>query len=444
MKESHSHDINPESETPYWWQAAAPETDKGESPPPRCDVAIVGSGYTGLTAALYLATSGRQVVVLDREAIGFGASTRNGGIASGNLRLGVSQAKQQFGEDKARQFFNEGVAARNHLRDLIATNNIDCDYHLNGRFTGALTHKDLQNMSREVELFSELTGIEAYAVEQENVSQYIGSEAYVGGIVRTDIAHFHPGKFHHGLLTATRQAGASVLGYCGVEHIEKNDNRSGFNLQTARGQLQADEVIMATNGYNGKSLNRWLSKRIVPVKSRIIVTEALSKNLIATLAPNLRAMGENRKLFRYFRPGPEGDRMIFGSREPLVDGGLQKAVEHVRQGMVGVFPELGDAQIESSWAGNVAFSRSELPLLFQHEGIHYAMGYCGSGTVWAPWFGKQLAEHLISKNNFSEHSQPSLFFGEAPPAIPLYYGKPWFLPAAMAWEGLQDRLQGRH
>lgn len=442
MKTDNSNDKHSDSEIPYWWQAAPPEADHSESPPERCDVAIVGSGYTGMTAALYLAAARRNVVVLDREALGFGASTRNGGIASGNLRLGVEQAKQQFGKEKARRFFGEGVAARDHLRDLITTHNIDCDYQMNGRFTGALTENDLQNMSREVERFSELTGVEAYAVGQNQVSQYIGTDIYVGGIVRTDIAHFHPGKFHRGLLTAAREKGARVIGYCGVEQIEKQNTGAGFRLQTARGTLHADDVIMATNGYNQKSLNSWLTKRIVPVRSRIIVTEAVSKNLIATLSPNLRAMGENRKLFRYFRPGPDGDRMIFGSREPLVDGGPDKAVEHVRRGMIGVFPELADAEIESSWGGNVAFSRSELPLLFQHDGIHYAMGYCGSGTVWAPWFGKQLAQRIIAKGRQAQ--QQSLFFGEPPMAIPLYNGKPWFIPAAMAWEGLQDRLQGRH
>ena len=134
--------------------------------------------------------------------------------------------------------------------------------------------------------------------------------------------------------------------------------------------------------------------------------------------------------------------MIFGSREPLLNTNLEKAIEHVRRGMVGVFPDLADAQVESSWAGNVAFSRSELPLLFQHDGIHYAMGYCGSGTVWAPWFGKQLAEKIITKDQQAQ--QQSLFFGEPPAAIPLYNGRPWFIPAAMAWEGIQDRLQGRH
>ncbi len=434
---------HPDDEIPYWWHAAPPEPDSNVSLPARCDVAIVGSGYTGLTAALYLASAGRDVVVLDREAIGFGASTRNGGIASGNLRLSASQAKQQYGETKARKLFAEGVSARDHLHELITTHDIDCDYQLNGRFTGALTDSDLQKMARETELFSAMTGIEAYAIEQNQVSQYIGSDVYVGGIVRPDIAHFHPGKFHLGLLKAARQAGTFVTGYCGVDQISKTHSDGKFTLQTAHGSVLANEVIMATNGYNQKTLNNWLSKRIVAVRSRIIVTEALSKNLIATLAPNLRAMGENRRLFRYFRPGPEGDRMIFGSREPIIQGSLDKAIEHVRQGMIGIFPDLASANIQSSWAGNVAFSRSELPLIFQHDGIHYAMGYCGSGTVWAPWFGKQLADKLIARDGHSSTQPESLFFGEPPAAIPLYNGRPWFLPAAMAWEGLQDRLQGR-
>lgn len=446
--ENPPHEDGANTEVPFWWHAAPREADSGDAPPGDCDVAIVGAGYTGLTAGLYLANAGYKVVVLDRETPGYGASSRNGGIASGNLRLGIAQAQQQFGNDKARKIFQEGVDARTHLRELINTYNIDCDYHLNGRFTGALTQKDLEKMSHDIDRFSQFTGVDAYAVNASDVSQYIGSELYVGGVVRTDIAHFHPGKMHLGLLAACRKAGATVCGFCNVEAIDELTNKQAFSdreftVRTNRGSITATEVIMATNGYNDSSLDNWLSKRIVPVTSRIVVTESLSENLVATLAPGLRAMGENRNLFRYFRPGPDGDRMIFGSREPILGSGVDKAVEHVRRGMVEVFPELSNARVESSWSGYVAFSRAQLPLLFEQNGIHYAAGYCGSGTVWAPWFGKLVAEKIIANNN-SEVLPESQFYCEPPAAVPLYNGKPWFLPAAMMWEGLQDRLKGRN
>ena len=443
------------TEIPFWWHAAPREADTGDGPPDDCDVAIVGAGYTGLTAALYLANAGYKVVVLDREAPGHGASSRNGGIASGNLRLGVEQAQQQYGEATARKIFQEGVEARTHLGQLIRDYNIDCDYHLNGRFTGALTEKDLQKMSYDIDRFSQFTGIEAYAVNSSEVSQYIGSELYVGGVVRTDIAHFHPGKMHLGLLAASRKAGAIVCGFCNVEAINSlstdtktatsNNHTRRFSIRTNRGSVSACDVIMATNGYNDSTLDNWLTKRIVPVTSRIVVTESLSENLVATLAPGLRAMGENRNLFRYFRPGPDGDRMIFGSREPIMGSGVDQAVEHVRRGMVEVFPELAQAKVESSWSGYVAFSRAQLPLLFEQKGIHYATGYCGSGTVWAPWFGKLVAEKIIVRNKGEPQPESqSQFYCEPPAAIPLYNGKPWFLPAAMMWEGFQDKLKGRN
>ena len=214
MESSHHHtDLN-NVEIPFWWQAAPLEEDNGEMPPESCDVVIAGSGYTGLTAALYLAKAGCNVVVLDRDAPGYGASSRNGGIASGNLRIGINEARERFGDDKARELFQESVAARTHLRALINDYNIDCDYQLNGRFTGALTHKDLEHMTRDIECFSNFTGVEAYAVNSTDLPQYIGSELYVGGIVRTDIAHFHPGKLHRGLLKAARNAGARIIGHC--------------------------------------------------------------------------------------------------------------------------------------------------------------------------------------------------------------------------------------
>ena len=111
--------------------------------------------------------------------------------------------------------------------------------------------------------------------------------------------------------------------------------------------------------------------------------------------------------------------------------------------MVDVFPDLEKVTVESSWAGFVAFSRAELPLLFKHSGIHYAAGYCGSGTVWAPWFGKLVAEKILATRN-GDTSPVSAFFCDPPSPLPLYNGKPWFLPAAMVWEGMKDKMQGRH
>ncbi len=452
---------NRHPEEPYWWRDSPPAVMAQQEVQPNCDVVIVGAGYTGLTSALILATAGCSVQVFDSANPGYGASTRNGGITSGNLRLNATAALKQLGETRAKAVFAESVNARTYLRNLIEEHNIDCDYQLTGRFTGAMTHRDLESMARESEVFARLSGIEPAVIKQAELSNYVGSETYVGGIYREDIGHLHPAKFHAGLLKAVMQRGGVVHANTPITKIIQTTDTKRLlhksqtvTLRSSRGDVSAAHVLIATNGYSG-SFNPWINRRIVPVRSRIVVTEKLSRNLISTLIPGLRAMGENRNLYRYYRPTPDGERLLFGSREPAFYRSHAQAVEHVRQGMAGVFPELKDVAVSSSWAGNVAFSRSHLPLLFNHEGIYYAMGYCGSGTVWAPWFGRKVAESILDEINgpgierkkagMSSNAPKiqSALAGQPPAAVPFYRGNPWFLPAAILWNGLQDKRHGR-
>ena len=441
---------------PFWWQDAPLDQGLQQDLQAESDAVIIGAGYTGLTAAITLAKAGKSVQVFEKEQPGFGASSRNGGITSGNLALGVSAAIKKYGKQKATEIFKEGVTARQHLRELINDNQIECDYQLTGRFTGALTTADLDNMSKESELLQSLTDIELSIVQKNDLNDHIGSAAYVGGIDRADIGHFHPGKFHRGLLLAARKAGVLVHGETPVtsvdtKHGETADKNGLLHVTSSRGSVAAQQVLVATNGY-GDDSNPWIQRRVVPVVSRIVVTEKLSRNLVSSLMPNLRAMGENRKLYRYFRPSPDGERIVFGSREPILNNTEERAIEHIRKGMVDIFPEVKDAVIDYSWGGYVAFNRASLPLLFEREGLHYAMGYCGSGTVWAPWMGRLAAERMLNKMSTSirdiENLQPgdpgySSVAANAPAAIPLYNGKPWFLPFTLGWYGFEDRRKGR-
>ena len=212
---------------PFWWQDAPLEDSIQQAVETESDAVIIGAGYTGLTAALTLAKAGKSVQVFEKEQPGFGASSRNGGITSGNLALGVSAAIKKYGRQRAAEIFNEGVSARQHLRELISENHIDCDYQLTGRFTGALTTADLDSMCKETELLQSLTNIELSVVQKNELGDHIGSQAYVGGIDRTDIGHFHPGKFHRGLLIAARKAGVIVHGKTPVSGVENKQGASG-------------------------------------------------------------------------------------------------------------------------------------------------------------------------------------------------------------------------
>lgn len=420
---------------PYWWEAAAPQSVPHQDIELECEVAIVGAGYTGLTAALTLATAGKSVQVFDKDKTGAGASSRNGGITSDSLRVSLSEAIEHYGSDKACAMFIEAQTARQHLKDLITEHNIECDYVLSGLFAGALTQSDFDSMKREAEFLNSKTGMEPTIVNSNMLQDYVGSTKYAGGISNNTIGTIHPAKLVAGLSKAATKAGSRVHAETAVLNIKKN--AGNFLVETARGTCTAKNVIVATNGYTDAS-DKWLRRRLVPVKSRIVVTEELSPNLVNTLMPQARAMGERKKLYRYFRPTPDGKRILMGGREPPFSHNADHAIEHGRKALASIFPQLDGADITHSWTGNVAFSRRNVPQFFTHDGIHYAVGYCGSGTVWAPWLGKKAAQKILG-----DPDAKTQFETTPPPTIPFYNGKPWFLPAVIAGYGIQDWWNSR-
>jgi glycine/D-amino acid oxidase-like deaminating enzyme len=420
---------------PYWWEAAAPQSVQPQDLALECDVAIVGAGYTGLTAAVTLAKAGKSVQVFDKDKVGAGASSRNGGITSGNLRISLSQAIKRYGEEKACELFIEAQSARQHLKELITEHKIDCDYVLSGLFTGALTESDFNSMKRETELLNNKTGMAPTIVSSSMLQDYIGSTKYIGGISNDTIGTIHPAKLVAGLGKAAAKAGTGIHAETAVLSIKKNADH--FIINTERGSCAAKNVIVATNGYTDAS-DKWLRRRLVPVKSRIVVTEELSPNLVHALMPQARAMGERKKLYHYFRPTPDGKRILMGGREPPISNNADHVIEHGRKALISIFPQLKGVDISHSWSGNVAFSRNKVPQFFTHNGIHYAVGYCGSGTVWAPWLGKKAALKILS-----DPGARTQFETSPPPSIPFYNGKPWFIPAVIAGYGIQDWLNSK-
>ncbi len=417
---------------PYWWEQAPPESVSDTVPAPVCDVVVVGAGYAGLGAALTLARAGRSVQVFDRQRPGEGASTRNGGIASGNLHISFAAMIRAFGVARATAVYAEGKAAREDLARFLANEGIECDFQAVGRFTGAVRAAHYETLAREAELLERHLGIGAYAVPRAEQHLEIGSEFYHGGVVRPDIGGLHPGKLHAGLLARVRDAGARVLGRTAVLDVRRE--RGGFDVTTARGRVRAADVVVATNGYGDES-DAWLRRRLVPAASRIIATEPLRAEVMSRALPRSRMMGETRRLFHYYRPSPDRTRILFGGRDTPWRGREAQATADLARHLVALFPELRGVAISHSWNGNVAFNRDRLPRLFVRDGVHYAVGFCGSGVVWARWLGTKAALRILG-----DADARSAFEGEPPRAVPLYRGRPWFLPLTQAWMGARDRF----
>lgn len=421
---------------PYWWEAAPPATLPREPVRSKCDVVIVGAGYTGLSAAITLARAGRSVQVFDKMRPGEGASTRNGGIASGNLRPSSDELAKKFGEPAARAILLEAKAAREDLAAFIQREGIDCDFAITGRFAGASTASDYERLARDADMLVATTGITAYAVPRAKQRDYLGTDYYHGGSVRMDIGGLHPAKLHAGMLRLAQAAGAIVHGETAVLGI-RNDGLD-YEVETARGRVRARHVITGTNGYTDRS-DRWLRRRLVPVRSRIIATAPLSDNLMRQLMPKRMMLSETRKLHYYYRPSPDGRRILFGGRDGTIAGDPTWPTDHLRQALIDIFPEVEDVELTHSWFGHVAMNRDMIPRIFSRQGMRYAAGYCGSGVVWARWAGQKAAWQVLG-----EEGGTSALDMRPPPAVPFYNGTPWFMPGVFAWLTWQDRRAQRH
>jgi glycine/D-amino acid oxidase-like deaminating enzyme len=398
----------------------------------KCDVVVVGAGYTGLSAALTLARAGRQVQVFDRQRPGEGASSRNGGIASGNLRPSYRQMVRRFGQARATAIQAEAKAAREDLAEFIRGEGIDCAFRLTGRFTGAAKPAEYEALAREADLLRTTLKIDAYAVPRAEQKNVLGTDFYAGGMVRSDIGGLHPAKLHRGMLAAAQKAGAVVHGETAVHGFVLRNG--GFVVETARGSVAANHVLVGTNGYTDQA-DPWLRRRLVPVRSRIIATAPLSNNLMSELMPKGVMCSETRKLHYYYRPSPDGTRILFGGRDGTIAGNPSWPTDSLRRALADIFPVLDGVDITHSWYGHVAMNRDMIPRVFSRHGMRYAAGYCGSGVVWARWAGQKAAWQILGE----ERGASALDF-RPPPPIPLYGGTPWFLPAVYAWMTLQDRL----
>jgi len=419
----------------FWWATAPLAALERVPVAPASDAVIVGAGYTGLAAAIRLARAGRSVQVFDRLHPGEGASTRNGGITSGNLRPGLAELTRRFGEQRACDILAEAKAAREDLYRFIDEEKVACDFALTGRFSGAATVGDYEALAREAETLQRKFGIEAYAVPKQEQSAFLGTQFYHGGSVRMDVGGLHPAKLHAAMLRMALAAGVTVHGHTAFLGVRSDGDR--YEVATARGRVRARDVVVAVNGYADSS-DRWVRRRLVPVRSRIIATAPLSPNLMAELMPRRMMCTETRNLHYYYRPSPDGGRILFGGRDGTIAGDPTWPTESLRSALVDIFPVLDGTDITHSWFGHVAMNRDMIPRIFTRRAVRYAAGYCGSGVVWARWAGDKVAKQILD-----DPSGRSALDFRPPRAVPLIAGKPWFMPAVFGWLRLKDKLAQR-
>jgi glycine/D-amino acid oxidase-like deaminating enzyme len=417
--------------TPWWWEAAEPPPPNDSPLPDHAEVVIIGGGYTGLSCALTLARLGTKALVLDAERIGFGASSRNGGMVSGGLKIAGSMKK--LDPDRADRLMREAAGSLAFIEELIARENIDCAYRRTGRFVAAWTPKHYAAMQRQAPWLAELTGSAVRMLPRADMAQELGTTRYHGGMVMDAVGGLHPARYVQGLANAAARAGATLRG--GVRVTAMAREGDGFRLTTPQGQIRTRAVLSATNGYSLGGPNTWLSRRLIPVGSYIIATEALPESMMRKLFPNGRMISDSRRVLNYFRPSPDGTRVLWGGRASFRPTAPNVAAPVLHRMMTDVFPELASTRITHSWTGNVAFTFDFLPHIGVHEGVHFAAGCQGSGVAMQTWLGHQVALKMLGQGN-----APSAFDGLDFPTMPFYAGNPWFLPIVGEWYRLRDRI----
>ncbi|HEY4163149.1 MAG TPA: FAD-binding oxidoreductase [Dongiaceae bacterium] len=420
------------SEQPYWWDAAPRPTPSPAVLPTKVDVLVIGSGYTGLMAARETAKAGRSTLVIDAKDAGFGCSSRNGGQVSTSIKPDLATLSGRYNEQTGFGIRSEGIHALDYIGALITEEKLDCDWDVTGRFHAAHNPKQYEALAKYPK--SQPKGLEVpmEMVPAAEQKREIGSDYYHGGIVYPKHAALHPGKYHLELLRIAKAAGVTVVDHCPANAIERDG--AGFQVTTLKGRISARDVVVATNGYT-KPLTPWLRRRVIPIGSYIIATEAWPKERMAALLPTNRMLSDTRKLVFYYRLSPDGQRMLFGGRVAYMENDPRVSAPRLHAWMTRIFPQLAPAKVTHSWMGFVAYTFDTLPHIGKQEGLYYAMGYCGSGVSLATYFGMRIGQQVLGKTEGKTPLDNIPF-----PTRPLYSGNPWFLAPSIFYYQLRDKL----
>jgi glycine/D-amino acid oxidase-like deaminating enzyme len=416
---------------PYWWRAAPREEGQRLAPPPETDVAIVGSGITGLSAALHLARGGRQVTVFEAKEPGHGASTRNAGYVGRTLKHAFGEIMEHEGLDRAKAVYGELMEAFLAVKETVADEKIDCHYRQQGRLLLATSSAMHEAMAREFALREKHLGEPFEVVSRAGQRDEIASDHYFGGVRIPDHAGLHPGLYHQGLLDRARQAGAAVCAFTPVLGFRREVE--GFTLFLKGARVRAREVVFATNGYGGREFP-WLQRRIMPFHAYQAVSAPLGENRVRSLLPGDRTFIDWNFNVDWMRIAPgDNARIVFGGLTGEIDADLRVMAERLQQRLLRVFPDLGDLRFDHVWTGRCGGTFDITPRLGCHEGVHYGSGYCFAGVPMGTLFGRKIARRILG-----QPGGESVFDSE-PPAKFWYRGNAWFVPHVLGWMSRNDR-----
>lgn len=394
----------------------------------RCDVCVVGGGYSGLSAALHLAQAGFDVVLLDAQRVGFGASGRNGGQVGVGQRIGQDDLEQMVGLSPARALWDLSLESVSLVRDLIADHSIDCGW-ADGIIEADHRAKFVPHSHEYAEKLQKSYGYDRIKpLDRAQIQSLIGSSAYFGGTLDMGGGHLHPLRYVLGLARAATDAGVRIFENSKVESVSETGS-----VKTKAAAIRADHVILGCNGYLG-ALNPRVAARVMPINNFIAATEPL-EDPRAIIRDN-HAVADSKFVINYFRLSQDG-RLLFGGGESYGYRFPKDIAATVRRPMARIFPQLKDVKIDYAWGGTLGITMNRMPHFERLSSkVLSVSGYSGHGVAMATLGGKLAAETVQSRaERFDIFAKvPSQRFPGGPRLrSPL-------LALAMIWYALRDKL----
>ncbi|WP_280156430.1 FAD-binding oxidoreductase [Piscinibacter sp. XHJ-5] len=396
------------------------------------EVCIVGAGFAGLATAIGLVERGvREVVVLEAEHVGFGASGRNGGFVFGGYSLDCAELLAQLGPERARSVYALTRRAVTLIRERVARHAIDCELVEGGALLANWFDDDTL-LLRQQRLMEDHFGVHWRFVGKPELDSWVRSERYSAGLVEPDAFHFHPLKYALGAAAAVEAMGGAIHERSPVTAIENASG--GARITTPAGSVRARHVVIAGGGYLA-GLVPALERAILPIATYVMTTEPLG-DALAGLIPSRAAVYDTRFAFDYYRRLND-TRLLWGGRISVRDRRADHIARFLKQDMSKVFPLLRDARIDHAWGGMMSYARHKMPQIGRlPNGWWYGLGFGGHGVAPTTAAGEVLAAAIAHgepiPEGFERYGLPRTF-------------RPAGLAAAQAtyaWAQLKDRWRG--